>query len=35
MVEDTIGDDWLVGHVIGDKEREHVRGRFPRTYVAF
>ncbi|CAD6187999.1 unnamed protein product [Caenorhabditis auriculariae] len=44
LVEDRIGDDWLVGHVISDPNFSESQvvpgstpatGRFPTTYVAF
>ncbi|KHJ86188.1 SH3 domain protein, partial [Oesophagostomum dentatum] len=34
-VEDRIGDDWLIGHVITEKGGESKTGRFPTSYVAF
>lgn len=35
VVEDRIGDDWLIGHVMSEKGDDHKTGRFPTSYVAF
>ncbi|WKY01460.1 hypothetical protein Q1695_015451 [Nippostrongylus brasiliensis] len=35
VVEDRIGDDWLIGHVISDNGADYKTGRFPTSYVAF
>uniref|UniRef100_A0A1I7W739 SH3 domain-containing protein n=1 Tax=Heterorhabditis bacteriophora TaxID=37862 RepID=A0A1I7W739_HETBA len=35
VVEDRIGNDWLIGHVIGNGATESRSGRFPTSYVAF
>uniref|UniRef100_A0A8R1EDG2 SH3 domain-containing protein n=1 Tax=Caenorhabditis japonica TaxID=281687 RepID=A0A8R1EDG2_CAEJA len=38
LVEDRIGDDWLIGHVISQTDNSPVQmksGRFPTTYVSF
>ncbi|EYC22615.1 hypothetical protein Y032_0017g3456 [Ancylostoma ceylanicum] len=35
VVEDRIGDDWLIGHVITENGSDYKTGRFPTSYVAF
>ncbi|PIO74406.1 SH3 domain protein [Teladorsagia circumcincta] len=35
VVEDRLGDDWLIGHVISENGADYKTGRFPTSYVAF
>ncbi|XGW14404.1 hypothetical protein V3C99_000593 [Haemonchus contortus] len=35
VVEDRLGDDWLIGHVISEQGADYKTGRFPTSYVAF
>ncbi|VDO44175.1 unnamed protein product, partial [Haemonchus placei] len=33
VVEDRLGDDWLIGHVISEQGADYKTGRFPTSYV--